>query len=152
GASVGRAEEPPYKRLLQGDDAKRAQALRKQVDDLWAAGKFAEAVEPAEQLWALRQRVQGAGHWEAADAARQVQTLRRVALLPAARQQGFAAALHLAVKGKELHAQGKHSQAEPLFRRALAVREEVLGTKHPETALSYNNLAVCLQAQGKAKE
>ena len=40
----------------------------------------------------------------------------------------------------------------PLFRKALLIREKVLGLYHSKTARSYNNLARCLQAQGKAAE
>src|SRR5579871_1823304 len=82
GASLAVAEEPPYRRLLQGDDATKAGTLKKRVDELWGAGKFAEAAEPAEELLALRRRVQGQGHWEAADAARLLDTLKRAADLP----------------------------------------------------------------------
>jgi hypothetical protein len=39
-------------------------------------------------------------------------------------------------------------QAEPLFRRALAIREKVLGPDHPDTAQSINNLALVLYAKG----
>jgi tetratricopeptide (TPR) repeat protein len=152
GASVACAEEPPYKRLLQGDDAKKAQGLQKQVGDLWTAGKFAEALQPAEEILALRKRVQGEGHWEVADAAHLVQTLRRVARLPAAEQQKLAAAKPTEAKAGALDEQGKYAQAEPLFRKVLAIHEEVLGPKHPDTALSCSNLAANLDAQGKAQE
>jgi len=36
--------------------------------------------------------------------------------------------------------QGDYATAEPLFRRALEIREKVLGTDHPDTAESFNNL------------
>jgi tetratricopeptide (TPR) repeat protein len=152
GASLAAAEEPPYKRVLQGDDAKKAETLQKRIDELWTAGKFAEAVAPAEELLALRKRVQGERHWEAADAARLVATLRQAARLPAAQQQALAATPATEAKGRELHRQGKYGEAEPLFRQALAVKEEVLGPKHAETATSLDKLAVNLQAQGHAKE
>jgi tetratricopeptide (TPR) repeat protein len=48
------------------------------------------------------------------------------------------------------HAQ--YTQAEPLLERALAIREEVLGPKHPDTAQSLNNLALLYDAQGKYEE
>jgi tetratricopeptide (TPR) repeat protein len=51
-----------------------------------------------------------------------------------------------------LHAQGKAAEALPLYRKALLIREKVLGLDHPDTAQSYNNVASCLQAQGKAAE
>jgi tetratricopeptide (TPR) repeat protein len=41
-----------------------------------------------------------------------------------------------------------YSQAEPLLREGLAVREKTLGPEHPDTATSLNNLAVLLKAQG----
>jgi hypothetical protein len=41
-----------------------------------------------------------------------------------------------------------YAQAGPLFERALAIREEVLGPAHPATAQSLNNLALLRQAQG----
>jgi tetratricopeptide (TPR) repeat protein len=151
-AGLVRAEEPPYKRLLQGDEAKKAEALQQRIDQLWAAAKFAEAAAPAEELLALRQRVQGEKHWEAADAARRVETLRRAARLPAGQQQALAEEPGTAAKAEELYWQGKYAQAEPLFRKALAVAEEVLGPRHPDTADSYTNLATNLSAQGRAQE
>jgi tetratricopeptide (TPR) repeat protein len=152
GTSLSRAEEPPYKRLLQGDDARKAAALQKQIEALWATAKFDEAVKPAEELRALRQRVQGEKHWEVADAARLVQTLRQAAALPVGKRTALAAAPALVGKASVLYGQGKYAEAEPLFRQALAVREEVLGPRHPDSARSCNNLATNLEAQGRAKE
>ena len=37
--------------------------------------------------------------------------------------------------------QGRYADAEPLLKRALAVRETVLGPSHPDVAASVNNLA-----------
>ena len=51
--------------------------------------------------------------------------------------------------GGLLQAQGELAAARPLFERALAIREKVLGTDHPYTAQSINNLASLLQAQGE---
>jgi tetratricopeptide (TPR) repeat protein len=41
-----------------------------------------------------------------------------------------------------------YAQAQPLFERALAIREKVLGLEHPATANSLNNLAGLLQDRG----
>ncbi len=38
-------------------------------------------------------------------------------------------------------------EARPLLERALAIREHILGSEHPDTAQSLNNLAVLLDAQ-----
>jgi hypothetical protein len=48
--------------------------------------------------------------------------------------------------------QGKYAEAEHLYCRALSIREEVLGPRHPNVATSLNNLAVLNQAQGKYAE
>lgn len=44
--------------------------------------------------------------------------------------------------------QASPARAEPLHRRALAIRESVLGSEHPDTAELVNDLAVLLSAQG----
>ena len=48
--------------------------------------------------------------------------------------------------------QGKYAEAEPLFQRALAIRERTLGPEHPEAARSLQNLAVLYNDQGKYAE
>ena len=44
-----------------------------------------------------------------------------------------------------LQEQGALAAARPLYERALAIREKVLGPEHPDTATSLNNLAALLQ-------
>ena len=46
------------------------------------------------------------------------------------------------------HTQGTYAQAEPLYQRALAIREEILGPHHPIVAQSLNNLAALYRDQG----
>jgi len=46
------------------------------------------------------------------------------------------------------YALAAYAQAGPLYERALAIREKVLGPEHPEIATSLANLALLLQAQG----
>jgi tetratricopeptide (TPR) repeat protein len=47
---------------------------------------------------------------------------------------------------------GRLAEAEPLYRRALAIYEQVLGPMHPHTATSLVNLAALLQATGNFTE
>ena len=49
---------------------------------------------------------------------------------------------------KQLYAQGRYREAMPKAIRAVALRKEVLGDRHPDTVESLNNLAEVLQAQG----
>src|SRR5262249_27427266 len=48
--------------------------------------------------------------------------------------------------------QGKLDQAEPLLRRALAIREEALGAGHPDVATSLEALGWLSARQGKVAE
>ncbi len=50
--------------------------------------------------------------------------------------------------GYHLQAMGDLAGARPYVERALAIREEVLGPCHPDTANSLNNLGVLLRASG----
>jgi hypothetical protein len=45
------------------------------------------------------------------------------------------------------NAQGRYAQAEPLFKRSLAIRVKALGPDHPDVATSQNNLAALYNAQ-----
>ena len=42
---------------------------------------------------------------------------------------------------------GKYREAEPLCKRALEIREKVLGKDHPDVAKQLNNLALLCQNQ-----
>lgn len=44
---------------------------------------------------------------------------------------------------------GRYREAEPLCKRALEIRERVLGEQHPDVAKQLNNLALLCQNQGK---
>src|SRR6266567_3020464 len=52
----------------------------------------------------------------------------------------------------DLYQRGRYAEAEPLFERALAIREKALGRDHPYIALSLNNLAELYGAQGRYTE
>ena len=49
-------------------------------------------------------------------------------------------------------AQGRYADAEPLYKRALTIREKALGPDHPNVAVSLNNLAGLYQTQGRYAE
>lgn len=99
-----------------------AERLNRTVEDLYGAGKYAEAVPLARQALAIRKAVLGERHPATA------QSLSSLALL--------------------LYAQGDYTAAKPLLEQALAIRKAVLGERHPDTAQSLNNLALLLEVQG----
>ena len=45
--------------------------------------------------------------------------------------------------------EGRYADAKPLYKRALAIRQEALGPDHPDVAQSLNNLADLYSAQGR---
>jgi tetratricopeptide (TPR) repeat protein len=54
--------------------------------------------------------------------------------------------------GYYLYKSANYEEAEPLLQRALVIREHVLGSDHPDTALSLNNLALLYHNQGKYEQ
>ncbi|MFZ8964172.1 MAG: tetratricopeptide repeat protein, partial [Steroidobacteraceae bacterium] len=51
-----------------------------------------------------------------------------------------------------LQAMGDYAGAEPLYRRALEIREKSLGPEHPHTGSSLFNLAYCLELLDQTQE
>ena len=54
--------------------------------------------------------------------------------------------------GYYLRERGQYAEAEPLYRRALAIVEKAVGPEHPNTAASLNNLAALYDSQGRYDE
>jgi tetratricopeptide (TPR) repeat protein/transcriptional regulator with XRE-family HTH domain len=54
--------------------------------------------------------------------------------------------------GTYLLERGQYTDAQPLLVQALAIREQHLGTSHPDTARSLNNLALLYKRQGKYEQ
>ncbi len=48
--------------------------------------------------------------------------------------------------------QGRYAEAEPLYKRSLAIREKALGPDHPDVAAMLNDLAVLYASQGRYAE
>jgi hypothetical protein len=46
----------------------------------------------------------------------------------------------------------QYAQAEPLYKRSLAIWEKALGPDHPDVATSLNNLAAPYRKTGREKE
>jgi tetratricopeptide (TPR) repeat protein len=59
------------------------------------------------------------------------------------------AARLLNAAGLYLYERGRYIDAEPLYQRALAIREKALGPEHPDVATSLNNLAMLYENQGQ---
>ncbi|MDR2155099.1 MAG: tetratricopeptide repeat protein [Burkholderiaceae bacterium] len=99
----------------------------------WGLDKLIEERLAALQVGAIPE----ANRWE-------VQSLAALAQLWADRQHPQAALL-LDAAALRLHDLAAYSEAEPLYRRALAVAEANHGAQHPEVARNLNNLARLLE-------
>jgi tetratricopeptide (TPR) repeat protein len=136
-------------RKLTADDAKRADDLDKAIDVALEADCWDLAISRAEELLALRTRIQGPKHFETANEERRKKRLRRLAAMPHEDRVAYPSAGSLDAQGTVLYHQGKYAQAQPLYEKALEIRRRLLTDDDPETATSYNNLALSLNSQGK---
>ncbi len=93
----------------------RANQLISRVRELSDAGKYREALLPAEQSLELRRSVLGEGHWL------------------------LASPLHW--QGMMYSHLGDGSRAETAYTQALAIRKQTIGEKHPEFAATLESLA-----------
>jgi tetratricopeptide (TPR) repeat protein len=134
---------------LTGADAQRAADLDKAIEAARKADHWDEATSRAEDLLALRTRVQGPAHFETVNVAWLLKALRRVAPMPKEDRVAYQSANTLQGQADNLVAQGKYSQAQPLYEKVLEIRRRLLTDDHPDTARGYNDLAFFLNAQGK---
>jgi tetratricopeptide (TPR) repeat protein len=144
--------KPPWQRLLQGEDARKSQTLERQLQELQEAAKFEAALAVAEELAALRTRLQGADHWQAVNAKYAAEAVRKVSRTGKEDRAEYAHSFSDQREGTALVGRGRYREAQPLFEKVLAIRRELLGEQHPDTAASYNNVAFNLNAQGRYKE
>ena len=108
--------------VAQQGSIEEARALNQQVIDLYAQGRYEEAIPRAERVLTITEKVLGPEHPNTATA------LSHLAML--------------------YHDTGAYGKAEPLYQRALAIREKVRGPEHPDTATALNNLAALYEATG----
>jgi tetratricopeptide (TPR) repeat protein len=156
----GVADEPqpkadatlPWQRRLQGEEVKQAEQLQMRINKLAEADQYTDALAAAKELLALRERVQGADHWEAEDAAQQIRTLQQRAAFNEQQRTDYRRAVAALGEAAALQAKGRFAQAQPLREETLTLFRQLLGEEHPYTAASYNNLAFNLEAQGRYAE
>jgi tetratricopeptide (TPR) repeat protein len=134
---------------LTGDDEKRAKELDAQIDITLKAHHWDEAITKAEELLALRAKVQGPRHFETVNEEWRLKTLQRVAPMSKEDRTAYESTSTTQKQADLLVAQGKHIQVQPLLEKLLELRRRLLTDDHPDTATSYNNVAYNFNAQGK---
>ncbi len=139
------ATKPQWQRMLTGDDAKRAAELEQQIKKLEAADKRDEARTAAEELLALRTKVQGIDHWQVKNVEWRVKDLARNQT--AEQKEQITERNRLDGQSFALIRQGKYREAQPLAEKSLAQSRKTIGDSHPDTATSLNILAMLYHAQ-----
>jgi tetratricopeptide (TPR) repeat protein len=130
------------------EDEKRAKQLDEQIDNALKADRWDEAIAKAQDLFALRTRVQGPEHWETVDAEWLLKTLRRVAPMPQADRAAYRSAYAMVEQAQALESQMKWTEAQRLKEKALDISRRLLDDS-PQTAAFCNTLALNLKFQGK---
>ena len=123
--------------------------LDKAIGGALKADRWDEAIARAEELVALRARVQGPKHFETLNEEWLLKALRRVAPMPKEDRAAYQSAQSMNEQAEALAAQRKYAQAQPLFEKVLDICRRLLTDDHPLTAGAYTNLAGNLGAQGK---
>jgi CHAT domain-containing protein/Tfp pilus assembly protein PilF len=163
GTLRGNAQSPTTTPSSQAALDEAAQ-LGKLVVKLFGEGKYREAIAPAEQALALRERSLGPHHPDVAECLNDLALLYKSQGEYAKAEPLYIRALDIFEKvlgpnhpdvGTSLNNlaslhqdQGEYAKAEPLYARALAIREKALGPNHPDVATVLNNLADLDRAQG----
>jgi tetratricopeptide (TPR) repeat protein len=143
---------PPGQRTLQADDAKRVEELQKTIDQLRRAGKFVEAVEPAQKVVAICERALGPDHWQTSEARLSVDELKTIATLPEEGRKALATTGELDDQARAAMQRGSPAESEYAYRSLLEIHRRWLGEDHLASAQSYDNLAYNLAEQGKYAE
>jgi tetratricopeptide (TPR) repeat protein len=143
---------PPWQRLLQGEDARKAAEQQKRLSQLWAAGDFAEALQVADAQATFRREVQGADHWQTADARWHAEAMRRVLKQGQPAREKYASLVPFINQAIALEEQRRFREAEPFHQKALNGYRDVLGEDHPYTGTGCYNLGCNLDGQGRFRE
>ena len=142
--------------------------LSRNVSELFAAGKFAEAVPLSQRVLAINESRLGANHPIVANSLFNLASLyvNQGRYADAEPLYTRALAIYEKVHGPT-HAsvadaldslatlynyQGRYGDAEGLYRRSLTIRVKARGPAHPEVAYSLTNLAWLYNSQGRYPE
>ncbi len=139
---------PQWQRMLTGEDSLRVVDLEERITELRHAGSYAEAIPLAAEVLEIRRTVQGADHWETADAQRVGQTLKHIASLPPEARAELARADGAEVEVDRLYEEGRYDEALSVFQQQLETRRRLLGEEHPDVALGSNDLGLFLHHKG----
>jgi CHAT domain-containing protein/tetratricopeptide (TPR) repeat protein len=168
GAQTAPAAPADERRYTAEDRAQLTDALdkTKQALDLYAQGRYAEAIALAEEALTIHRAVLGEQHPDYAVSLMNVAELYRSAgdyvraepllreaseiLKAALGDQHARYAMSLNNLALLYHSMGDFARAEPLFLQAVEIHKGALGEQHADYATSLNNLAALYYSMGDA--
>ena len=161
------AQLVPILATAQDEALARADALARQIIDLYRQGRYREATPLAQEVLSILEAALGETHPTVAISLLNLAELYKqqgkyttaLPLLERAlsiQEASFGANHPTVATGlnnlAELYvARGQYANALPLLTRALSIQEAALRADHPDIAQSLNNLAAVYQAQGDYK-
>lgn len=143
---------PPWKRLLQGEDAKKAAILNQKAVIAEFRNDYPAAIQAGKELLELRERLQGQDHWEV-QTQRYVESMRaRIGALNPDERKAWKATAISVVEADRLDRLSQFRASLPLRQAIVEQCRKVLGEDHPITATARNNVANNLDGQGRFDE
>src|SRR5215471_13582830 len=135
----GASDDPPWKRLLTGDPAKRVEELEKKIREFYETGRCPDAREPA--------REQGPTHWQTISAKNNLDLMTQIATLPKDAQDALTEAMKMEKNDlPKLKRESRFRDAIAMAERIVATRQRYLGDESSLMATSlYTNANFCYE-------
>jgi len=151
--------------FAQEDVRQRVVLINQEVEKLYRAGKYPQALEKAQQVLAIAEKELGLEHPETGAILNNLAELHRAmgeyqkalpsyirAIAIAEKAQGLehpATSTRLSNLALLYLAMGEYQKALALHTRALAIAEKAQGPEHPDTGTRLNNLALLYEEMGE---
>jgi CHAT domain-containing protein len=139
--------KPPVLTAEQKEKLEERNQLVAQINELQRNSKFDAAALLLHKAIELEKGLFGPNHWRVTNARWTLRDLEMLGRLAPAERAEVDLAKRLINQGYALYAKAKYLEAQKLFEKAIDIRRKLLGEEHPQTAASYDYLAVVLSAQ-----
>jgi CHAT domain-containing protein/tetratricopeptide (TPR) repeat protein len=124
--------------------------LEKKIHELYEAGRYAEAREPARQALEIRVREQGPTHWQTINAKNNLDLMKQFAALPRDAQDALTEATKLEKNElPKLRRESRYRDAIAVAERIVAIRQRHLGHEASQVATSLNSHAILCYDQAQ---
>lgn len=143
------ADSPPRDRMLSGADAGRVAALVEKRTRAFEANDLPGAIAAADGLVKLRESIQGADHWEAADARLEAADARWTRDATAQARAARWAAHEASAEGYRLERESRFAESEAAYDRADRGLAPLLPEAHPQRLYALDRLAAVRMNRGR---